>query len=251
MLTDEIRIKYIGGPTAVLEVAGLRFITDPTFDPKNTSYDTGMYVLHKLNDPLAAPGQIGKIDYVLLSHDHHFDNLDNNGRKFLSTTDKVFTTPIGAQRLGTNAIGLKNWETREALTKDNRTIEITGTPCRHGPVGGDRGPVTGFILNFKGEEGSLYISGDTVMYEGVAEVIRRFDIRIAILFMGAAVVKEVGKDHLTMTIDESIEFAKLSSSMIIPLHFEDWAHFTESKNEILEKYKKAGISDRLEFAEPI
>ena len=69
--------------------------------------------------------------------------------------------------------------------------------------------------------------------------------------MGAAVVEEVGKDHLTMTIDESIEFANLSSSIIIPLHFEDWAHFTESKDEILEKYKKAGLSGRLKFADPI
>ena len=131
MIADEIIVKYIGGATAYFEVAGLRFLTDPTFDPKDTKYDTGLYVLHKLNNPALPADKIGKIDFVLLSHDHHFDNLDNEGRKLLSSVHKVFTTPIGAERLGVNAIGLKNWETIEISTKDNRVLTITGTPCRH------------------------------------------------------------------------------------------------------------------------
>ena len=93
MIADELTIKYIGGATAYLEVAGLRFLTDPTFDPKETKYETALYVLHKLNDPAATPVNIGKIDFVLLSHDHHFDNLDNEGRKFLSSVvSRVFKT---------------------------------------------------------------------------------------------------------------------------------------------------------------
>src|SRR6478735_11691130 len=99
MIADEIIIKYIGGATACLEVGGLRFLTDPTFDPKDTKYDTGLYVLHKLNNPAITVDKIGKIAFVLLSHDHHFDNLDNEGRKLLSSVKKIFTTPIGAERL--------------------------------------------------------------------------------------------------------------------------------------------------------
>src|SRR5262245_23746828 len=122
MIADEIIIKYIGGATAYLEVGGLRFLTDPTFDPKDTKYETALYVLHKLNDPAATADKIGKIDFVLLSHDHHFDNLDNEGRKFLSSVDKVFTTPAGAERLGANAVGLQNWQTFEIPTKDGRLL---------------------------------------------------------------------------------------------------------------------------------
>jgi L-ascorbate metabolism protein UlaG (beta-lactamase superfamily) len=200
MIVDETIIKYIGGATAYLEVAGLRFLTDPTFDPKDTKYDTGLYVLHKLGNPAATVNKIGKIDFVLLSHDHHFDNLDHEGRKLLSSVNKVLTTPIGAERLGANAIGLKNWETIETTTKDGRVLTITGTPCRHGPLNGDRGPVTGFVLNFKNEtQGAVYITGDTVWYEGVEEVAKRFDVGLVLAFMGAAVVKNVGPAHLTMT----------------------------------------------------
>src|SRR5262245_4173366 len=100
MLADEIRIKYIGGPTALLEAGGLRFLTDPTFDPKGSEYKTNIYTLHKLSDPAIDEDHIGKIDYVLLSHDHHFDNLDKEGKKFLSKAEKVFTTVAGAERLG-------------------------------------------------------------------------------------------------------------------------------------------------------
>ena len=252
MIADEIIIKYIGGATAYLEVAGLRFLTDPTFDPKDTKYDTGLYVLHKLNNPAITVDKIGKIDFVLLSHDHHFDNLDNEGRKLLSSVNKVFTTPLGAERLGANAIGLKNWETIEIPTKDDRVLTITGTPCRHGPIDGDRGPVTGFVLNFKNEtQGAVYITGDTVWYEGVEEVAKRFDVRMVVLFMGAAVVKKVGSAHLTMTVDEGLKLTRLfDKATIIPMHFEGWEHFTESKTEIEKKFKDAGLINRLQWAKP-
>ena len=251
MIADEIIIKYIGGPTAYFEIAGLRFLTDPTFDIKDTRYDTGQYVLVKLENPGVRPEKMGKIDFVLLSHDHHFDNLDNEGRRLLSRVDNVYTTVSGAQRLGANAVGLENWQTVEVSTRDNRILCITGTPARHGPVGGDRGPVTGFVLNFKNEPaGAVYITGDTVWYKGVEEVAKRFEIKLVVLFMGAAVVRKVGSSYLTMTAADSINVARLfDKATIVPLHFEGWEHFTESKEEIEKKYKDAGLNDRLRWAE--
>lgn len=250
MIADEIKVTRIGGPTALLEVAGLRILTDPTFDPKDTLYDTGVYVLHKLSDPAIPLNEIGRIDLVLLSHDHHFDNLDLSGRSLLSSVDKVLTTPIGAERIGGNATGLQNWETAEIATGDGRVLVITATPCRHGPVGGDRGPVIGFVLNYKDDlHGSVYITGDTVWFEGVEEVAKKFDIRKILLFMGAAVVKEVGTAHLTMTVEESLLALNFfPDAKIIPLHFEGWAHFSESYREIENVYAKADQLSRLSWA---
>jgi L-ascorbate metabolism protein UlaG (beta-lactamase superfamily) len=193
--------------------------------------------------------EIGKIDLVLLSHDHHFDNLDHLGRSFLSSVDKVFTTKIGAERIGGNAIGLQNWETSEIETGDGRVLVITATPCRHGPAGGDRGPVIGFVLNYKDDpRGAVYITGDTVWFEGVEEVAKKFDVRKILLFMGAAVVKEVGTAHLTMTVEESLlALDSFPNAQIIPLHFEGWAHFSESYREIENGYAKAGQLSRLSW----
>lgn len=251
MISDEIKIRYIGGPTALLEVGGLRFITDPTFDPIDSKYDTGLYILHKLTSPYVEADKIGRIDFVLLSHDHHFDNLDHAGRHLLSDVGKVYTTQIGADRLGANAVGLQNWETIKIPTKDGRILRITGTPCRHGPIGGDRGPVTGFVLNFENTtQGAVYITGDTVWYEGIEEVAERFDINMVLLFMGAAVVKNVGSAHLTMTVDESLKLAnRFLKATIVPMHFEGWEHFTESIQEIEKVYRENGLLNRLRWAE--
>ena len=250
MISDEIKIKYIGGPTALFEIGGLRFITDPTFDAANTDYKTAVYVLHKLESPTVQPKNLGKIDFILLSHDHHFDNLDNLGRQFLSSVAKVYTTPMGAERLGGNSVGVDHWQSFEVPTKDGRILMITGTPCQHGPVDGERGPVTGFVLNFKGEnKGGVYISGDTVWFDGVEEVAKRFSIGLVVLFMGAAKVKEVGNSHLTMTIDESFKVASLfENAKIVPLHFGGWQHFTETRGEIEKAYIQAGLPERLMWA---
>jgi L-ascorbate metabolism protein UlaG (beta-lactamase superfamily) len=84
---------------------------------------------------------LGPVDAVLLSHDHHSDNLDHAGRDFLSRAGQVLTTHAGAERLGGNAVGIAPWE--EARVKG---LKVVGTPARHGPAYGDRGPVTGFML---------------------------------------------------------------------------------------------------------
>ncbi len=252
-MTD-IRMKftYIGGPTALLEMDGLRLLTDPTFDPAGEEYATSLYTLRKLEGPAVGVESLGRIDAVLLSHDHHFDNLDRAGRSLLPGAGKVFTTPAGAGRLGGNAIGLVPWQSVELPTPDGGVLRITGTPARHGPADGDRGPVTGFVLT-SGEdpESAVYISGDTVWYEGVAEVSRRFEVHIAILFMGAARVPEVGPAHLTFTAEEAVEAARaFANAVIIPLHHEGWAHFSESGRQIEDAFRAAGLEHRLRLVEP-
>ena len=70
-----MRLTYIGGPTALLEIDGLRLLTDQRFDPAGSEYPAATYVLRKTEDPAVTVGAIGEIDAVLLSHDHHSDNL--------------------------------------------------------------------------------------------------------------------------------------------------------------------------------
>lgn len=247
----QLRLTYIGGPTALLELGGLRLLTDPTFDPAGEEYPTGVYTLRKLAGPALSPASLGHIDAVLLSHDHHFDNLDHAGRAMLKGVGMVLTTEAGAERLGGHALGLAHWHSVDLPTPDGRILRVTGTPARHGPVGGDRGPVTGFVLAItESPQRAVYVSGDTVWYEGVAEVSQRFSIQIAMLFMGAARVLEVGPAHLTFTADEGVETARaFANAVIIPLHYEGWAHFSESRKQIEDAFVSAGMEPRLQWIE--
>ena len=119
----ELKITYIGGPTALLELGGLRLLTDPTFDPAGEEYPTGLYTLRKLAGPALGPESLGQVDVVLLSHDHHFDNLDRAGRDLLRNAGTVLTTEAGAARLGGRAAGLAHWQSVEVATPDGGTLQ--------------------------------------------------------------------------------------------------------------------------------
>ncbi len=249
---DQLKVTYIGGPTALLELYGLRLLTDPAFDPAGEKYETPVYTLRKTAGPAIRPESLGRIDAVLLSHDQHFDNLDRAGRILLNSAGMVLTTPAGAERLGGHSVGLAPWQSFDLRTPEGRVLRVTGTPARHGPAGMDRGPVTGFVLTLEeSPQSAIYISGDTVWYEGVAEVGERFSIRIAILFMGAARVKEVGPAHLTLTAKEAVQAARaFGDPVIVPLHYEGWEHFSESRREIEDAFLSAGLERRLRWMEP-
>ncbi|HTI93271.1 MAG TPA: MBL fold metallo-hydrolase, partial [Puia sp.] len=103
MLSAEINIQYIGAATAILEIGGLRFLTDPALDSKG-DYPLPAYTLRKLQNPVVTASQLGRIDYVLLSHDHHLDNLDHTGQQLLTEVKTVFTTTSGAKRLNSGGL---------------------------------------------------------------------------------------------------------------------------------------------------
>jgi L-ascorbate metabolism protein UlaG (beta-lactamase superfamily) len=246
----QVSIMRVGGPTALLEIGGFRLLTDPTFDPPG-EYHLPHVTLRKTRGPALSAEMIGPIDAVLLSHDQHADNLDNSGRTFLATARSVFTTVAGANRLGGGSEGLAPWETRDLLKPDGSRLRVTATPARHGPAGVEAlaGEVIGFVVALEDRRsGWIYITGDTVWYDGVAEVARRFHADIVLLFAGAAQTR--GPFHLTMDTNDAIETAHaFPKAVIVPLHYEGWAHFMQSGEDLERAFSALGIGARLRLLE--
>jgi L-ascorbate metabolism protein UlaG (beta-lactamase superfamily) len=249
---SDLRLTYVGGPTALLEWRGLRLLTDPTFDPAGTSYDLPGYSLRKTQPPAVEANGMGELDAVLLSHDHHLDNLDEAGRALLPRAGRVLTTVDGAGRLGGNASGLAPWQSVELAGPAGARLVVTATPARHGPPDGDRGPVVGFALAFADEpDRAVYVSGDTVWFEGVAAVSYRFDVKVAILNAGAARVAVAGDLPLTLTAEQAVKVARaLPQALVVPLHFEGWEHFSEGRAEVERAFREAGEDGRLRWPRP-
>jgi L-ascorbate metabolism protein UlaG (beta-lactamase superfamily) len=226
-----------------------RLLTDPTFDPPGTVYRTAAYELRKTIGPALPAEAVQPVDVVLLSHDHHFDNLDNAGRVFLARAARVLTTVQGAGRLGGDAVGLTPWQSTSIPANDGHVLRVTATPARHGPPHADRGPVVGFALTFADEPSDLlYLSGDTVWYEGVREVSERLAVRTAALFMGAARIRAVGGWHLTFTAHEAVQAARaFAGATIVPLHYEGWEHLSESRADVERAFQEAGLQHRLRW----
>jgi L-ascorbate metabolism protein UlaG (beta-lactamase superfamily) len=240
----EVKITHIGGPTALLEFAGWRLLTDPTFDPAGAHYSFGWGTgSTKTTAPAIAAEDVGAIDAVLLSHDHHDDNLDPAGRALLPGAGTVVTTVPGAGRLGGNSQGLAPWATTRLEAAGRPTIEITATPCRHGPplsrlIVGD---VIGFALSWEGQEhGALWISGDTVLYSGVREVADRLDVGTALLHLGGVRFPISGPLRYTMTAHEAVELCGLiGPQTAIPIHYEGWKHFREGRAAVEREFAGA------------
>ena len=162
--------QLVGGPTAVLEYAGLRWLTDPSLSPPG-EYEGGLV---KTTGPAVNVKTIEPIDVVLLSHDHHSDNLDPGGREFLPRARRVLTTVDGARRLGGNATGLEPWSSVEIDRPHEPAVTVTAVPAQHGPDGTDHitGPVIGFLLGAPGLE-NVYVSGDNASLDVVRTIAER------------------------------------------------------------------------------
>jgi L-ascorbate metabolism protein UlaG (beta-lactamase superfamily) len=101
------------------------------------------------------------------------------------------------------------------------------------PIGGD---VVGFALRWDGQEhGVLWISGDTVLYDGVREVADRLEVDTALLHLGGVRFPVSGPVHYTMTAKQAVELCRLLRPRVaIPIHYEGWKHFREGR-EALER----------------
>src|SRR4051812_50189120 len=96
----DTRLTHIGGPAVLIEVGGWRLLTDPTFDPPGGSYRFGWGTGSvKLAGPAIPADEIGPIDAVLLTPEHHEDNLDPAGRAPPPGAGTVVTTVSRAGRL--------------------------------------------------------------------------------------------------------------------------------------------------------
>ena len=218
-------LSYVGGPTAILEWAGLRVLTDPTFDGPQTYPDPDGTPLVKTHGPGIAIDDIGPIDLVLLSHHEHEDNLDSSGHSLLGGL--VLSTPEAAADLGVT--GLSAWQ---SFTLGSATITVV--PALHGPPGCEEymGTVTGFVLEAPGEP-TVYVSGDNASLDLVREIASRFPaIDIAILFAGAARVPSIDAALTLTSVDAATAAKTLGASVVVGLHTEDWEHFSETRADL-------------------
>ena len=235
-----ISATLVGGPTVAFTYAGLTVITDPTFNPPG---DYGGLV--KLRGPALPPHRLGALDLALVSHDHHPDNLDSEGVAVLAQVPVVLTTTAGAARVP-GTIGLEPWTTVAV-----GAATVTAVPALHGPEGvaEHTGPVLGFVLEADGWP-TLYFSGDNSEVAVATEIAAAFpDVAVAILCAGAARVANRGPDPLTLDTARVEKVAALwPDATIVPVHIDDWAHFSEPREAFVAN--SSGPSDRLLLLEP-
>ncbi|MFE1290561.1 MBL fold metallo-hydrolase [Streptomyces sp. NPDC058751] len=245
-------ITYVGGPTALVAIGGLRLLTDPTFDAPG-EYPVGARKLVKTTGPALPAEELGPVDAVLLSHDQHPDNLDASGRGYLQGAPVTLSTASAYERIGAPVRALAPWESVDLARPDGGALRVTAVPAQHGPDGSLPlvGEVTGFVLSGEGLP-KVYVSGDNASLDVVREIADQegpFDV--AVLFAGAARTPLVPDAPLTLTSEDAARAAEILGAVrVVPLHFEHWGHFTQDGSTLTKAFARAGLTDRLRLLEP-
>lgn len=236
-----MKLTRIGGPTVLVEFDGWRILVDPTFDAPGRRYSFGWGTSsRKTLGPSIAADAIGSIDVVLVSHDHHADNLDDAGRALLPSAGIVVTTASGARRMSlANVRGVRTGDrvvlpASSGAPPDSPSLEITATPCRHGPplshpIVGD---VIGFAVRRAGESRvALWVTGDTVLFPPLRRMAAQLDVDVAIVNVGGVRFGLTGSLRYTMNGREAMRLIELASPRVAALaHYDGWSHFRDGES---------------------
>jgi L-ascorbate metabolism protein UlaG (beta-lactamase superfamily) len=115
--------------------------------------------------------------------------------------------------------------------------------------------VMGTMLEFTSDDGSprrrIYISGDTILVEDLAEIPKRFDsIDAGVLHLGGTRLP-AGRRlpfGLTVTMDgrQGAELvAMLDLPRTIPIHFDDYGVFASPLADFIGEMQRRGMADRI------
>ena len=170
-----LRVTWFGHSSTLLEVDGTRVLTDPIWSDRASPFE--WVGPRRWYPPTIALDRLPAIDAVLISHDH-YDHLDWATIVAMRAWKNVFIVPLGIgahlQRWGIppeRIVELDWWQSTRV-----GALTVTLVPARHasGRVSG-RSDLTlwgGFAL--VGDQHRVYYSGDTGLFDGMAEIGRRF-----------------------------------------------------------------------------
>ena len=186
-----LRATWLGHSTVLIEIDGLRVLTDPVWGPRaSPSRLAGPKRFQPVPVSLHA---LPPIDLVLVSHDH-YDHLDYPTIRELAKTDVPFVTSLGVgahlEAFGVRAERITELDWWESHALPGSELSVTAAPSQHfsGRALKDRNATLWSSLVIRTPRHAVFFSGDTGLtteYATIRERLGPFDL----------VMLEVGAFH--------------------------------------------------------
>jgi L-ascorbate metabolism protein UlaG (beta-lactamase superfamily) len=167
METTAARLTWLGHSTVLVELDGVRVLTDPTLRRR---------IGHLQRDSPVDAAALGRLDLVLVSH-VHYDHLD---LRSLEAVDAArIAVPAGAAKLlRRRRIGGEIVELAEREELEVGEVRVRATHAVHGAArrpGSPELPSLGFVV-----DGSrhVYFAGDTDLFDGMASLAPQLDVAL-------------------------------------------------------------------------
>jgi L-ascorbate metabolism protein UlaG (beta-lactamase superfamily) len=92
----------------------------------------------------------------------------------------------------------------------------------------------------------LYITGDTIMYEGLREIPRRHpEIDLALIHLGGTRVMGV---TVTMDAAQGVELLETVRPAVgVPIHYDDYEAFKSPLEDFVAAVRASGLEDRVRY----
>ena len=250
-----MRVTYIGHATLLLELDGIRILTDPNFEPK----------LGRLLPRVSAPGialaDLPKLDALLLTH-AHADHLSFDSLERLPRDIPLIAPPAVAKwlrRLG--------FESARALAPGEsmqleRGVELHAAAATHkgNRYGFDRWRSAANMYLLAGST-TTFFAGDTALVDDTHHMVERTlwnhgrELDLALLPIGYAPWWKPGfrKGHLTH--EDALDlFERLRASVFVPYHWGTFRHVTATAHDAINRLKARlashHLSDAVKILEP-
>lgn len=251
-----MQITYIGHATLLLEMAGVRVLTDPNFEPK----------LGRLLARVSAPGleidALPTLDALLLTHAHadhlSFSSLDRLPRDI----------PLYAPRAVAEWLVRKGY--RHAVPLDAGASVSVGDGLRvHAGLAAHKGNRYGFdrwrsatnMYLLESDDESAFFAGDTALTESTHHLVERVlwmnqrELDIALLPIGYAPAWKPGfrRGHLTGE-DALALFQTLRARAMLPYHWGTFHHVTSTAHDAIDRLRASLVQhdarERVHVIEP-
>lgn len=249
---DQFRLWWLGQSGFLVQWKRRHLLFDPYLSDSLTRKYAATDKPHvRITERVVDPARLDFIDVVTSSH-NHTDHLDGEtlGALLKANPRLVMVAPEAnrdfiANRLGIDAsfpVGLRDGECATA-----GLFRFTAVPARHEEVSPE---CLGYVVEFG--PWRIYHSGDTLLYEGMADRLRPFAVDIALLpINGRAPERRVAGN---LSGSEAAGLAKsMRARLVIPCHYEmfefntaDPAEFIRTAESIGQPYRVLRCGERWE-----
>ncbi|MUJ19950.1 MBL fold metallo-hydrolase [Aliivibrio fischeri] len=251
-----MKIHHLRSATFIIE-SGERFILiDPMLGKKGSMPPFSVIKAKAAKNPTVempsnADELLNKVTHTLITHSQtfgikalqHGDHLDPAGEAFLTSRNIPVATPAKDKAYLEKYDLTVNWGIEDWQTIDFLDGKLTAVPALHGHgwIHKVMANGVGFFLELPNEP-SIYISGDTVLTDDVKRALTELKPDITVVAAGRARM-DVGQP-LLMSIEEVMEFIRLSPNKVIANHMEALNHCAVTRPILKEAINKNGLSDK-------
>ncbi|HEY1099043.1 MAG TPA: MBL fold metallo-hydrolase, partial [Myxococcota bacterium] len=175
---DGLRLTWLGHSTVLIEIDGVRVLTDPVFGERaSPSALVGPKRFHSTPLPISAIDE-RLVDVITVSHDH-YDHLDYPTMKHIATTSLPIVCPLGVgahlERWGiapARITELDWWDEHVVTTTRGTSLRIVSAPAQHfsGRRVDDENATLWTSFAYIGDKHRVFFSGDSGITEEFAEI---------------------------------------------------------------------------------